>query len=60
MLEKITGFADTVNAFFAQYSERFSVWYGGLSEMGQVGVLVGGAIGVMILIALFAISRLTR
>jgi ABC-type multidrug transport system permease subunit len=60
MLEKITGYADTVNAFFAQYAERFSAWYGGLSEMAQLGVLIGGAIGVMILIALFALSRLTR
>ncbi|PKN35570.1 MAG: hypothetical protein CVU61_03425 [Deltaproteobacteria bacterium HGW-Deltaproteobacteria-19] len=60
MLEKISEYTDILNAFVAQYTDRFSVWYGGLSEMAQVGVLVGGAVGVMIIIALFAISRITR
>ncbi|MGV8078538.1 MAG: hypothetical protein AB2L22_00550 [Syntrophales bacterium] len=60
MPEKISEFTDKMNVFLAQYTDRFAAWYGGLSEMAQVGVLVGGAIGVMVIIALFAISRITR
>ncbi|NPU85485.1 MAG: hypothetical protein HPY65_13495 [Syntrophaceae bacterium] len=60
MLEKISEYTDILNAFVAQYTDRFAAWYGGLSEMGQVGVLVGGAIGIMVIVALFVISRITR
>jgi hypothetical protein len=56
MPEKIAN-SRTNERFLAQYTDRFAAWFGGLSEMAQVGVLVGGAIGVMVIIALFAISR---
>jgi hypothetical protein len=60
MLEKISEYTDILNAFVGRHTESFMAWYGGLSEMGQVGVLFGGAVGVMVVIALFALSRITR
>jgi hypothetical protein len=60
MLDKISDFADSLNAFVGHYTERFSAWYGGLSDTGQAGFLFLAALGIMILIGLFYISRITR
>jgi|GEM_PF-1649542 hypothetical protein len=60
MLEKLGGYVDAFNGFIGQYVDTFMVWYGGLNEAAQVGVLFLGGVGVMLVIGLFFISRVTR
>jgi len=60
MLDRLKEYADSFNGFVGQYADRLAAWYGTLSDTGQVAFLFAAAVGVLLLIGLFYISRITR